>query len=128
MWEHAGTVATVIMVVFSIATTVAGVLVRQALLNMRIELGATQAALTSLIGASRKEIDDRVEQQGRIFGEVAAAVRQKVHELELFCRDTYVRRDSFYKVSDDMAQSVQVSFDKIEKRLERMETKIDSKT
>lgn len=80
-------------------------------------LSRIETALRKEIQTSRDETDDRIERQGRQFGEIIAALRQKITEVELYIRDNFVRKPSFEAV---MAR--------IEKILERLEEKIDSKT
>ena len=103
------------------------------------KLSRVEIALRQAIQESRNETDDRIERQGREFGETARAALEhirkveadgleKVREVELFIRDTFMRRDSFYQVQTSMEASMKALWDAIDKRLERMEAKIDSKT
>lgn len=86
-------------------------------------LSRMEVSLRNSIARSRSEIEER---QDRIYGEAIAAVREKVREVELFCRDTFVRRDGFYKVRDEMAADIKELRTELIARLERMEAKIDS--
>ena len=63
-----------------------------------------------------------------VFGETVAALREKIREVELFNRDTFLRRDEFYKVTAQNSEALKSMGEKIEARLERMEAKIDAKT
>lgn len=92
------------------------------------KLSRVEIALHDAIAEGRKETDDRIDRQGRDVGETIAAIREKVREVELFIRDTYMRRDSFYQVQTSMEASMKALGEQIDKRLERMEAKIDSKT
>lgn len=127
MWEHLGAIFAGCALLFSIATSVLGVLQRLSMTQMKLELAAIELKLGQAITRSKEEIDERVDRQGRDFGETAAAIRQKITDVEMWTRDTFVRRDSFYKVSDEFKADVVAMGDKIEKRLERMEAKIDAK-
>lgn len=89
-------------------------------------LSRMEVALRDEISKSRAEIEERQDRLSRECGESVAAVREKIREVELFCRDTYVRRDSFYKVADEFSAGMKALGDKIDARLERMEAKIDS--
>jgi hypothetical protein len=51
-------------------------------------------------------------------GEVGAALRQKIHEVEVFSRDTFVNKPTFETVINRIENS-------IEKLGDRLETKID---
>lgn len=90
-------------------------------------LSRMEVALRDEISKSRAEVEERQDRLSRECGESVAAVREKVREVELFCRDTFVRRDGFYKVRDELAADIKTLGEKIEARLERMEAKIDSK-
>lgn len=90
-------------------------------------LSRMEVALREEITKSKAEVEDRQDRFAREFGETVAAVREKIREVELFCRDTFVRRDGFYKVRDELAADIKTLGEKIEARLERMESKIDSK-
>lgn len=58
-------------------------------------------------------------------GEIGMAIRTKINEVELHLRDHYVRRDSFDQVIKMIQDSIRILGDKIEHRLDRMETKLD---
>lgn len=56
----------------------------------------------------------------REFGETVAAVRQKIHDVETWNRDTFVRKDSFEMVVGRLEKSIEKLGDKIEDKLERL--------
>lgn len=89
------------------------------------KLSRVEVSLRQTIQAERKEIDKDLEKQSREFGETAAALRQKVTEVELYMRDNFVRRDGFYKVRDELSQDIKHLGEQLHARLERMEAKID---
>lgn len=73
-----------------------------------------------------------------IYGEAASALREristlerdllaKVTDFEKWSRDTFVRREGFYKVRDDLQGDLKELGNQIYARLERMEKKIDGK-
>lgn len=62
----------------------------------------------------------------REFGETAKAALQKIHELEIWSRDEFVRKQSFVIVNQETRQAIQDQGDRIEKRLDRMENKLDT--
>jgi hypothetical protein len=80
------------------------------------------------IAAHKEKIDQEIDAVGRSFGETTAAIRQKVHEVELYAANNYVRREGFYKVQETLTADIKAMGDELKKRLERMELKIDSKT
>lgn len=57
------------------------------------KLSRLELSLRSAINESSKEIDERIERQGRYFGETVTAVRQKITDVEIFARDTFIRKD-----------------------------------
>lgn len=92
------------------------------------KLSRVESALRKDITDSRDEIEEKQRQHSREFGETVAAIRQKVADVELYGANNYVRREGFYKVQEALTADIKAMGDKIELRLSRMETKIDSKT
>lgn len=62
----------------------------------------------------------------RHFGEAVQALRQKINGVELYIRDEYVRRDSFYSVKEDLQGAIEKLGDDIGDRLDKLEKKIDN--
>lgn len=118
MWDHASTIITIA----SFVLTAGGVLVK-----VTWNLRDMEAGLREAIAKSRDEIEERQDRMMREFGETAQAIRQKVHQVETWARDEFVRREDFDKVSGDLASALDRLGDKIEARLVRMEAKIDAK-
>lgn len=85
-------------------------------------------AVRDAIDAHKEKYDQELDSLGRSFGETAAALRQKVHEVETWARDEFVRKGSFEGAVNRLERTVGDQFTKLEARLERMESKIDSKT
>ena len=113
--EHAPALIALANFIMTVAVAVLGLYVKTQVSDAKIEL-------REAISEAGQEIDDRLESLRREVGETIAAVRAKVTELELYVRDTYVRRDSFFKVSDDLKDSVRAEIGKVEKRLEVIES------
>lgn len=61
------------------------------------------------------------------FGETAAALRTKIHEVETWNRDTFVRKDSFEMVIGRLEKSLEKLGDKIEDRIERLADRLQHK-
>lgn len=91
-------------------------------------LSQLENSLRKSIEESRKEIDGRIDEQAREFGETVQALRQKIHEFELWARDTFMRRDGFYKVKDEVTAALKEVRDELKTDLRRLEEKIDTKT
>lgn len=90
-------------------------------------LGKVRDAVRDEIDKNRDRFDADIDNLGHSFGETAAALREKIREVELFGRDTYMRRDSFYKTMDMLSADMKAQFSRLDQRLERMENKLDSK-
>lgn len=80
------------------------------------------------IDAHRIAFDTDIDGLRREFGETAQAIRQKVSDVEIWGRDNYVKKDSFGVVTDRISREVKDFADRIDTRLERMESKIDNNT
>lgn len=91
-------------------------------------VAAIKTAVRDEIASHREKIDIEIEKLRLNTGEIGAALRQKITEVELYSRDTFMRRDSFYESLKGYGADMRSQFDKIEQRLERMESKIDSKS
>jgi hypothetical protein len=85
------------------------------------KLTRVEIALRDAITAERREIDGHMERQSREFGETAAALRQKIHEVEVWSRDTFVRSDGFQSVKNELSQEMKDIAKLINQRLERIE-------
>ncbi len=83
-------------------------------------------AVRAEIEAYRNRFDGELGELDRSFGKNLLDQRDKIREIELYVRDTYLRRDSFQEVIRAMQGDLRSSFDKIDQRLERMEKKIDT--
>ena len=129
MWDHA-----------ELYIAILGFIVTAILIVGRVtwKLSRVELSLRQTIQASRDEVELRQDTAANQFGETIRGLQEhirtseasfldKIREVELYCRDTFVRRDGFYKVRDEMARDLQSFGDKIEARLERMEAKIDAK-
>lgn len=103
------------------------------------KLSRVEISLREAIENARQEVDERISIQAREFGETVAAIRsgfnmevaslrKEITEDQKFVRDTFMRRDSFYKIQDALQADIKALGAELKSRLERMETKIDSKT
>lgn len=90
------------------------------------KLSAMELKLSRAIAEVKEDIDSRSNQATHNTGETIAALRQKIHDVELYASNNFMRRESFYEVNRENTQNLKSAFDKIDARLERMEAKIDS--
>ncbi len=92
------------------------------------KLTRVEQALRKDITDSKDEIEAKHDQHSREFGETISALRQHVNIIQLEVADKYMRRDGFHIVKQEIEESMDKMGERLEKRLERMETKLDSKT
>ena len=52
-------------------------------------------------------------------GEMGAALRTKIHEIEVFARDTFVRKESFELVVGRIEKSIEKMTDKLEEKIDK---------
>lgn len=93
--------------------------------KLNSKLTGMEASLRKTITETKVEIEGRVERVSREAGESVAAVRQKIHEVEIWSRDTFSRRESLYKVKDDLAADIKALGDRVEAATGKLEDKID---
>lgn len=77
-------------------------------------LAAMESRLANTMAAHRTEIDSAFETMRRETGETAAALRTKIHEIETWARDEFVRKNSFEN-----------ALSRIEKSVDRLSEKLD---
>ena len=68
----------------------------------------------------------RLEVLQKETGEMGHALRTKVHEVETWSRDNFVRKESFEMVINRIEKSIDKMSDKIESKIDKLEGKIDS--
>lgn len=67
---------------------------------------------------------ERAETIRHEFGETASALRQKIHEVETWNRDTFVRKESFELVVGRIEKSIEKLGDRFEDKLDKLVEKI----
>jgi hypothetical protein len=96
--------------------------------SMDTEVDAVRAEMRAAVAQCdgiRGELRAAIETTERRFGETVEAVRKHVGQIEIYIRDHYVRRESFLAYIQETRDVVKTTADRIENRLERMETKLD---
>lgn len=71
------------------------------------------------------DLRDSVNSHERNVGETVHGIREKIKEVELYVRDTYVRRDSWHQAMNQLQESIGKSDAAAEQRMLRIEEKID---
>lgn len=116
MWEHSGTFVAIAGFVLQFIVILAACIWKIAQLK---------TDLLAAIAITGKEIDERIDRQKRDFGESVAAIRQKVHDVETWARDTFVRHDSFYKLTDEIRADIRAVGGDIKQMGTDIQTRID---
>ena len=98
-----------------------------ALVGLTWGVAKIRDAVRSEIAAHREKVDGELDALTRSLGKNLIELRDKIREVELYVRDTYLRRDNFYEVMKGVSSDLRSNFEKIEARLERMEAKIDTR-
>lgn len=62
------------------------------------------------------------------FGETAAALRTKIHEVEVFARDHFISKDTFTSTIGRFEKALDNLGDRIEKRFDKFAERIDKMT
>jgi len=86
--------------------------------DIRLELDAQIDNVNRDITKLEKDGMERAETLRHEFGETGNALRTKIHEIETWGRDTFVRRDSFEAAVTRIEKNSDKGFDRLEKRLE----------
>lgn len=68
----------------------------------------------------------RFEQIRRETGEVVAAIRTKVNEVELYARDTFVRRDTLRDAMDSQSRTLELIVTDLRSWMTRIEARVNS--
>lgn len=63
---------------------------------------------------------DRMETLRKETGEMGLALRSKIHEMETWNRDTFVRKDSFEMVINRVEKSIEKMADKLEEKIDKL--------
>lgn len=100
-------------------------------------LARLKEELTELLVKKTQEIDDKYNKEcGELhekintatqrFGETVAAIRQKIHEVEMWGRDHFAQKgdiekdlDRIHALIENVGRNMQDSFNKLEKRIDR---------
>jgi hypothetical protein len=141
VWQSAGAAEEAAMMDGNTVILVGGIVVNLVVTAVvgTWKLSRVEISLREHIDQSKQNAEERVEREAKNFGEAVAALRsglnldiqtlrREMTEDQKFVRDTFMRRDSFYKVQETLQNDLKGLRTEIIGRLERMETKIDTKT
>ena len=109
-----------------VAVSVASLLLNIGIAAIAATWGISKIRITvsQEIAKQRTDFDARLLQHAREFGETASAIRAKVHEVELWARDTFVRRESFLRVVDEVRTGFSDLGARLEKRMGQIEERL----
>ena len=99
-----------------------------------MRVAGVERAIDSKVHEAKVELLEKSDDDARMVGEIGAALRQKVTEVELWARDTFVRRDEF-KASvdqvnrniDSLRSSTEVAMKAFDAKMDKLRETIDSK-
>lgn len=74
-----------------------------------------------------KETDSKLDQIQIRFGESLSAIRNKMVDMEIWNRDHLVGKDTFYLVIGEIKDIFKRIEDKLDRRMDRLEGKIDER-
>jgi hypothetical protein len=77
------------------------------------------------IDKAKADIVNRTDTLRREFGETASALRTKIHEIETWNRDTFVRKDSFEIVIGRIEKSMEKIGDRVDEKLDKIDSRIE---
>ena len=72
-----------------------------------------------------RKIDEETDNTVHDFGETVAAIRQKMTDMELWNRDTFVTKSTFDVVMQQLRSDAERLADRIDGRFDRLEAKED---
>jgi hypothetical protein len=79
------------------------------------------------VGADlERRVDGEIDQMTQRFGETVTALREKIRETELWNRDNFVSKSTFSAVIKEMSDNWRRFEDKLDKRLDRIDAKLDN--
>lgn len=103
MWDNPWAMISAFVALIAMLSNLAAILVGLKLRNAMLEL---RQQLSDQLTLAVRDVYQEIEQQGLRFGEVAAALRSKIHEVEVWSRDNFIRREGFYAVRDDLRTEI----------------------
>lgn len=98
-------------------------MLRHDLKNMELR----QQVISDLAKEQHRAFEDNVDRLRSEIGEIGRGLRQKITEVEIYVRDTFVRKETFAPVMTKLETDLKTVGDKIDARLLRIDTKLDTK-
>lgn len=95
--------------------------------EIREDMDAQIENLQRDVGKLSSKQTEREDHLRREFGETASALRTKIHEMETWNRDTFVRKESFEGVIGRLESSIEKLGDKLEARIDKAVERLHSR-
>lgn len=73
----------------------------------------------------RSEMNEKIQQAFLQLGEAPRAIREKVGQLELFVRDTYLPKPDYYREQNLLGESIRRMSEMFERRFSSFEKKLE---
>lgn len=94
-------------------------------------LGRTTQDLSEKIDEAKLELERRINDESddaiKRFGETVSAIRQKISEMELWNRDTFVSKRTFETIVSDIRDTWRRFEDKIDRRFDSLDRKLSKR-
>lgn len=87
--------------------------------DLRESMNTQLEKLRHDLGEVEAKHNHRIEKLRQETGEVGSAIRQKIHEVEVFSRDHFVSKDSFEAVIDRFERTVENMTNRLEAKFEK---------
>lgn len=86
-----------------------------------------QQAISDTVKAEYAKFEDNVDRLRNEVGEMGLALRQKINDVEMYVRDTFVRKETFTPMMSKLEEDLATLGDKIDARLLRIDAKLDTR-
>lgn len=95
--------------------------------NKAMQDAIAQTRIESAAEISR--LRNEIHEENRVllsqFGDSIASIRQKVQDVEIWSRDTFVREKDFRPIVTSLQRSIEALGEKFDMKLDKIEVKID---
>jgi len=93
--------------------------------DLKQKLNDQDKAHAGEIGDMQRAHSAQIDGLRREFGETASALRSKLHEIETWARDEFVRKGSFELVVGRLEKGIESLGEKIERHLDKMTERLE---
>lgn len=96
--------------------------------ELRSDMDAQVENLQRDVSRLEREAMARGDTYRQEFGETAAALRTKIHEIEVFSRDHFISKDTFVQTIGRIEKMFESFGDRLEKRFDKIDERFDKLT